>query len=70
MHKNGADATDIGFVNMRLADRNLQIDFNKYSGHSTDGLISLVQKFHNKFAGNEVLMAALKVALGRDWDLL
>jgi len=32
MQKNGADATDIEFIVMWLADRNLQIDFNRYSG--------------------------------------
>ena len=62
MQKNGT----IKFIIMWLADRNLQIDFN-YSGHSKYGLISFVQ---NKFASNKLLITALKVALGRDWDLL
>lgn len=68
MQKNEADSTDIKFIILWLADRNIQIDFNNYLGHSKDGLISLVQKFRNKFSSDEALMAAFKVALGEDWD--
>jgi len=56
MQKNDADATDIKFIILWLADRNIQ-----YASHSEDGLISLVQKFRNKLASDETLAAALKV---------
>jgi hypothetical protein len=53
-----------------LAKNNFRINFESYSGKTKDELLSLVRKFHNKFADNQDLMGALKVALGEDWDLL
>jgi hypothetical protein len=53
-----------------LAEKDLRIEFESYSGQTKDELLSLVRKFRGEFADNQDLMAVLKVALGDDWDLL
>ena len=69
--KNAADAEDIRYMIRWLAENDLKIEFDQYAGKTRDELVPFVREFRNKFADDECLMAALRVALaGGDWDFL
>ena len=69
--KNAVDANDVWYMIRWLAENDLKIGFDQYSGKNRDELVPLVQELRNKFADDESLMAALRAALAEgDWDLL
>jgi len=68
--KNPTDAADIEWMILWLANNDLKIRFEQYAGKTKEGLLPLIRKYRDKFAGKDNLMVALKAVLGDDWDLL